>query len=54
LTFDTLDELVDHIERARRCPDEMKTIRQAGARRALAEHTYRHRLERIFTMVGEL
>lgn len=54
LTFDTIDELMDHIERARRCPEEMKTIRQAGARRALAEHTYRHRLERIFKMAGEL
>ena len=54
LTFDTLDELLDHIGRARRCPEETKTIRQAGARQALAEHTYRHRLEQIFKMVGEL
>jgi spore maturation protein CgeB len=54
LTFDSLDELFGHIERARRYPKEMKTIREAAARRALAEHTYRHRLERIFKLVSEL
>jgi spore maturation protein CgeB len=53
LTFDTLDELLSHVERARRYPSEMKVIREAGAKRALAEHTYRHRLEKIFKMVGE-
>jgi spore maturation protein CgeB len=54
LTFDSMDELFAHIERAKRFPNEMKLIREAGARRALAEHTYRHRLERIFEMVNEL
>jgi spore maturation protein CgeB len=48
LTFDSLDELMDHIERARRFPGEMKKIREAAAHRAHAEHTYKHRLERIF------
>jgi spore maturation protein CgeB len=48
LTFDSLDELMGHIERARRVPGEMKKIREAAAHRAHAEHTYRHRLEKIF------
>jgi spore maturation protein CgeB len=48
LTFDSLDELMGHIERARMFPGEMEKIREAAARRALAEHTYKHRLETIF------
>ena len=48
LMFDSLDELMGHIERARRFPGETKKIREAAARRAHAEHTYKHRLERIF------
>lgn len=51
LTFATFDELMAHIERSRKEPDAMKAIRAAGARRALAEHTYRHRLE---TILGQL
>jgi len=47
LTFKTYEELLDHIRRAKRHPKEMVAIREAGARRALAEHTYRHRLEVI-------
>jgi spore maturation protein CgeB len=47
LAFETFEELLAHIERARRAPAEVERIRQAGARRALAEHTYRHRLEKI-------
>jgi spore maturation protein CgeB len=47
LTFQTYEELLDHIERARSHSQEMRSIRKAGARRALAEHTYRHRLEVI-------
>ena len=54
LTFDSMEELLDHIERAKRFPNEMQAIREAAARRALAEHTYRHRLESIFKMVGQL
>jgi spore maturation protein CgeB len=48
LTFDSLDELLEHIERARRFPGEMEKIREAAARRAHSEHTYKHRLEKIF------
>jgi spore maturation protein CgeB len=47
LAFGSYEELLDHVERARRHPAEMTAIREAGARRAFAEHTYRHRLERI-------
>ncbi len=47
LVFRTYEELLDLIERARAAPEEMRRIREAGARRALAEHTYRHRLETI-------
>lgn len=48
LTFRTYEELLALIERARAYPAEMAEVRAACARRALAEHTYRHRLERIF------
>jgi spore maturation protein CgeB len=47
LTFSTFDELLAHIERACREPAAMGAIRAAGAQRALAQHTYRHRLETI-------
>jgi len=47
LTFNNYEELSDHIDRARKHPNEMIPIREAGARRAHAEHTYRHRLEVI-------
>jgi spore maturation protein CgeB len=47
LTFKSYPELTEHIERARKYPREMVAIREAGARRAHAEHTYRHRLEVI-------
>ena len=54
LAFSGFEELLDHIERAKRFPREMQAIRDAAAKRAVAEHTYRHRLERIFKMVGDL
>lgn len=47
LAFQTYEELLGHIDRAKNSPEEMVPIRRAGARRALAEHTYRHRLEVI-------
>lgn len=52
LTFDSLDELMAHLDRARRFPKEVRPIREAGARRALSSHTYRHRLEAIFRLVA--
>jgi spore maturation protein CgeB len=53
LTFGTFEELLAHLERARREPAAMKSIREAGARRALAEHTYRHRLEKLLKLLDE-
>lgn len=47
LVFESYEELTGHIERARKYPEEMKAIRESGAKRALAEHTYRHRVEVI-------
>jgi len=52
LAFSTYPELLDHIARARSHPEEMVSIRAAGARRALAHHTYRHRLLKILSDVG--
>jgi len=54
LTFDLFDELLAHIDRARRFPGEMLKIREAGHARALAEHTYRHRLTDLFRIVDTL
>ncbi len=52
LAFSTFDELMAHIERARREPEAMKAIREAGAQRALADHTYERRLNVVLKMVG--
>jgi spore maturation protein CgeB len=49
LTFSTFEELIDHIIRCQKGPAETETIRAAAARRALGEHTYRHRLEKILS-----
>lgn len=51
LAFCCFEELLDHLDRAQRDPLWARRVREAGARRALSEHTYRHRLERI---LGEL
>jgi spore maturation protein CgeB len=47
LTFTSYDELLEHLDRARNDREQMKTIRQAGAKRALSDHTYQHRLQVI-------
>jgi spore maturation protein CgeB len=52
LSFRTYPELLDLIHRARSHPAEMTRIREAGARRALAQHTYRHRLDKILSNLG--
>jgi spore maturation protein CgeB len=51
LDFATYEELLAHIDRATRCPAEVDLIREAGAKRALAEHTYRHRLEKLLAAI---
>ncbi len=48
LDFGSYEELLAHIDRAKRFPAEVQVIREAGNKRALAEHTYRHRLEKMF------
>lgn len=52
LTYSSVDEIVAHIDRARAEPSWAQTIRAAGHARVLAEHTYRHRLERILKDTG--
>lgn len=47
IAFKSYDELLGGISRAAKSPHEMKAIRCAGARRALAHHTYEHRLRVI-------
>lgn len=54
LTFDSIDELIYHIERARKDPYGMEKIRKAAALRAHNEHTYRHRLDKIFKDIKAL
>ncbi|MBE0670934.1 MAG: glycosyltransferase [Anaerolineales bacterium] len=52
LVFNSYDELNDHIFRARKYPKEMATIRRSGTIRALAEHTYKHRLTVILNTLN--
>lgn len=54
LVFDSVEDVLGHLELAKRAPNQARRIREAAARRALAEHTYRHRLDRIFGMVNDL
>jgi spore maturation protein CgeB len=49
LTYDSYDELLSHIEHAKKYPNEMKTIRENAAKRAHAEHTYENRLNYILS-----
>jgi spore maturation protein CgeB len=48
LVFDSIPELMDLISRAKVDRAWASGIREAGACRALAQHTYKHRLEVIF------
>jgi spore maturation protein CgeB len=52
LTYDTVDDIIEHLDRARREPDWARSIRESGHNRALSEHTYRLRLERILKEAG--
>lgn len=47
VTFDNVRELVEKIDFFRRNRAEAYAVREAGHRRAISEHTYRHRLDRI-------
>lgn len=48
LVFDTWDGLVELLDRARADPGGLADIREAGARRAKAQHTYQMRLTSMF------
>lgn len=52
LVFDAYEELLDHIHRAQSSPAEAEAVRKAGHQRALAHHTYRHRMETILSRFG--
>jgi len=52
LVFDSYEELAEHVRWAERFPGEADRIREAAARRALAEHTYQHRIRRILEECG--
>lgn len=54
LVYHNLDELESIVEHAIKYPEEMETIRKAGALRALNQHTYRQRLEVILNKFHEL
>jgi spore maturation protein CgeB len=49
LVFDSIEELLQHIDFAKNYPKEAKLIRDAGYKRALSEHTYEKRLNYILS-----
>lgn len=49
LVYNTFDELLDLIERAKKYPAEMKLIRENGIKRAHSDHTYEKRLNYILS-----
>jgi spore maturation protein CgeB len=51
LSFSSVEELAELLGRYKRDVREAEEIRMAGYRRANAEHTYRHRLEKILGYV---
>jgi spore maturation protein CgeB len=53
LAFSSFEQLLEHIERARREPEAMQRMRDAAAQRALREHTYEHRLAKLLSIVGQ-
>jgi spore maturation protein CgeB len=52
LTYRTFDELVKKIQYLLDHPDEAEVIRKAGHRRAISEHTWEMRFEKIFMLMG--
>ncbi len=52
LTYRSVEEVSEHLARARREPDWAMKVREAGHKRAHAEHTYQHRLRVILESVG--
>jgi spore maturation protein CgeB len=52
LTYNSIEEIIDHLHHARAEPEWARSIREAGYRRTLANHTYRKRLTRILADTG--
>jgi spore maturation protein CgeB len=50
--FDTLKELIDKINYYLEHQDEAEMIAKNGYKRAISEHTYRHRILKIFEIIG--
>lgn len=53
LVFNSVEELLEQIAWAKADPAGARAIRRAGAARALAHHTYAHRLTRIIDRITE-
>ena len=51
LTYRTFDELVKKIQYLLDHPDKAEDIRKAGHRRAISEHTWEMRFEKIFMLM---
>lgn len=51
LVFEQLDDLFGHLDWAQKSPVEARKVREAGHRRAVAQHTYHHRLSEIFRVL---
>jgi spore maturation protein CgeB len=52
LTYSSLGECLEHLRRLETDDVEAREMRARAARRAHAEHTYRHRLERLLSTIG--
>jgi spore maturation protein CgeB len=50
--YDTADELVEQVGYWLAHDEERAAVAEAGYQRVMAEHTYDHRFEAIFTAVG--
>ncbi len=51
-TFRSIDEAVELVSWAKNYPQEAMQVRRAGRKRALAEHTYEHRLIKIINDIS--
>lgn len=54
VTYTGFDDLLEKIRWLLREPDQAETIRQAGRARALREHTWEMRFDRVLRMLGAL
>ena len=54
MTFDTVDECIDKIRYLLAHPTERHAMAHAARKRALAEHTYEHRLREILEKIADL